>query len=86
MIPKRITLCAIGYNVIVAEDAVIFSSEPGIAGCFTRLTFQRCAGCWYVSVIDSDDKAMVAHVIAAHRLLSEWFGPDHDCRRGENKP
>ncbi len=85
-LPDAVTLCAIGYHVRAVEGAVLFSSQPGIAGCFTRLTFTRHAGCWYVSTIDSDDKAMVAHISAAMKLVVMWFGGDHVSPRGESVP
>lgn len=85
-VPNRVLLCAIGYNLRVVEDAVLFSAEVGIAGCFTRLTFTRHAGCWYVSIIDSKDRAMVGHITDAMELIEQWFGGDHYSPHGEYKP
>lgn len=85
-IPPRVTLCAIGYTVKIAEGMVLFASEPGVWGCYTRLAFARVCGCWYVSISSSGDRAMVSHIAEAQRLVSEWFGGNHNCKRGENVP
>lgn len=85
-LPSRVGLCAIGYHMTCVEGVVLFSAERGIAGCFTRLSFTRNCGCWYMELIDSDDKVMVAHVEEAYELVKLWFGDNHDFPRGENNP
>ncbi len=81
-IPARVTLCAIGYKVQVHEDMVVFASEP-FGPCWTRLTFTRQAGCWYVSILSSREMAMVSHIQAAMELVQEWFGGNHCFANGE---
>jgi hypothetical protein len=81
--PERVILCGVGYKVTVVEECVIFTAEPGIAGCYTRLMFQRRAGCWYMEVKSDDGQAMVAHVEAAQYHLNIWYGKDHEFSRGE---
>jgi hypothetical protein len=83
-IPSRVTLCAIGYHVAIADNMVLFSYEPGVAGCFTRLMFERRCGCWYISVTSSSGLAMVAHIASAQELVDKWFGGDHEFENGEN--
>lgn len=85
-IPSRVLLCAIGYHVAIADNMVLFSTEPGVAGCYTRMMFQRVYGCWYVTIVDSDEKVMVSHIEAANKLVCEWFGGNHNCPQGENVP
>lgn len=93
LIPDRAVLCAIGYHVVATDNMVLFSAEPGVAGCYTRMMFTRNCGCWYVELlsghvgnIEPSNKIMVSHVMAAQGLINEWFGGNHDCPRGENRP
>lgn len=86
-IPDSVLLCAIGYRVQYTGDSVLFSAEPGVWGCFTRMMFTRRCGCWYVELIDSGDNAvMVGHILAAMKLIENWFGGDHKFKNGEHKP
>lgn len=85
-IPDRVTLSCIGYYVKVVEGMVLFSSEPSIAGCYTRISFQRVDQCWYVSLIDSGNKVMVSHVEQAYAMVKEWFGDNFKGKNGENNP
>lgn len=85
-IPGRVLLCAIGYTVTAREGMVLFSAEPGVAGCFTRLAFTRQAGCWYVEIHSSCGTAMVSHIVAAQKMVNEWFGGNHDSPRGDYVP
>lgn len=85
-LPTRVCLCAIGYNLRSIEGAVLFSAEIGIAGCYTRMTFTRKCGCWYVENIDSDNSVMVSHIQDAMELIEMWFGGNHVMPRGEDNP
>lgn len=84
-VPPRVSLQGIGYKVVVADNMILFSSEPGVWGCYTRMMFQRLCGCWYVTIKSSNDMAMVSHIIAAQKLVEEWFGANFKQRHGENE-
>ena len=79
-----VLLSAIGYRVTVSENMVLFSTVPGVAGCYTRMMFQRVCGCWYVTIDDSDEKVMVSHVMQAYSLVCECFGDNFKGKNGEN--
>lgn len=86
MTPDRVLLSCIGYRVTVSEGMVLFASEPGVAGCYTRMAFQRINGCWYVTLADSDDKTMVSHIVQAYSLVCTWFGDNFKGLNGPEVP
>ncbi len=84
--PKHVTVHGCGYRVTVHEDAVIFTEEEPIYGCRQQIIFDRRAGCWHVRITGQMEAAMAAHIAKMTARVSEWFGGDHECSRGENRP
>jgi hypothetical protein len=75
--PREVLLGGIAYHVEHKEDMVTFSASPGVYGCYTRMSFERRAGCWYVSLIASAEAVMVSHITEAYRMVCEAFGGNH---------
>ena len=84
LVPTNVTLRDIGYRVSVHEDIIVFRETGGVAGCWTRMAFERKCGCWYLRQDSSEGSVMVSHVIAAMQLIEEWFGGNHDFKKGEH--
>lgn len=82
-LPETVLLCAISHRVSCHENMVVFSTEDNCGPCYTRLSFERKCGCWYVTVTSLGGDAMVAHIAAAQRYLDQWFGGDHCFANGE---
>src|SRR4051794_39824370 len=81
-VPASVSLSGIRYNVRAHENAVLFSGADGCGPCYTRLTFERRAGCWYVAIDSSNGTAMVSHIEQAMRHVEGWFGGNHCLNRG----
>ena len=86
MLPTEANLCGTMHRVGVHEGLVVFSPSDRFGPCWHSYTFDRRAGCWYVTINGSSPGAMVAHLIAAQNLLDEWYGPNHYGKNGENNP
>jgi lysozyme family protein len=83
-IPNEVNLRGIMHRVTVHEGGVLFSPADPFGPCWTRMMFERKAGCWHVTLGSSDDNAvMVSHVEEAMRYAEQWFGGNHECPRGE---
>lgn len=83
-VPGRVVLNAIGYRVAVAENMVVFSEEPFGGPCWTRMSFVRECGCWYVDADSWTGHVMVSHIVEAQKLLDSWFGSNFNGSNGEN--
>jgi hypothetical protein len=86
VLPDEVTVCAIGYRVKVHEGAVHFTESESVYGCRQQIVFDRRCGCWYVSITGQQEAAMASHITKLHELVSQWFGGNHDCPRGEHRP
>lgn len=75
-LPSRVLLCCIGYSVQEREGLIVFSAERGVAGCFTRIAFERRDQCWYVSIDSSSKDAMMGHVSEAYAIVKKFRGGD----------
>lgn len=74
MTTKRISLCAVPYDVTDADGQVIFEDRSGFFGLEGRFTFEWKGCGWYlVDFEDSFEKIFVPHIVAA----LEWVNANY---------
>ena len=73
-LPATANLSGIMHNVVESEGLIVFSQQPGIWGCHSRIAFQKVDQCWYVSLTSTFDKVMVSHILKAWKIVEEVYG------------
>ena len=77
----KVNVCAIEYEMIVADGCVIFSEKSGFYGVSRRVVFEFRSGLWYLhEVTGSMTNVPVAHLTRMHELLGIHIGEDHYLR------
>jgi hypothetical protein len=76
-LPEKVILSAIEYRVQEHEGLIVFSQVAGFWGTHTRIAFELCEGCWYVSFSETWGKVMVSHLVEAYRIIREEYGTNH---------
>lgn len=72
--PKEANLGGIMHNIAESEGLIVFSQQPGIWGCSSRIAFERVEFCWYVTVEATFGRVMVSHILKAWELVEKTYG------------
>ncbi len=74
---RRVTVCAVPYDMSIVEGGVLFSNKSGFSGSHGRYMFEYRANLWYLTESTSTWKATaVCHIVKMHKLLALHIGPD----------
>ena len=85
-IPPRVILSGIGYRVQVSEGLIVFAEDGGVFGCRCRMSFERRASIWYLTLTGTHGTAPVPHIVKAYEFVKAAYGGSFEQRNGENEP
>jgi len=88
---EHVTLSAIGYNVYVLNDQVVFEESSPIWSCYTKLIFERrneinnSPGIWYFvgMKVDRNGGVVASHIVKACEWLNENMGKSFEPYKGK---
>ena len=82
---RKVTVCAVPYEMSIIEGGVLFSNKSGFYGVSARYTFAVRNHLWYLEDRqETFPRTALCHLVKMSELLKLHIGGDHEV--DEKKP